>query len=342
MGMFFFAVLIAAHEAAALPNPLKLRSILSRLGAGAIVFAIPSVLYALSELSGTGGPTMFLSPGDKAEQLLAPVVNYLLPLDIVTGVALLAFPAFWCATGRCALPPLRAGLVLAALAAMYAAAPFGFKGTYNLDMRFIIMFGFVFAAAFAPRNLSRAATLLAFGVFLSLFAARMTVLHTVWFGHRADVADLRAAIAHISPGATVFLTAVSPAEAPEYWASGHRSRRISSGLRVETHMPALVTIERRAWWPLLFANLSQQPIETREPYRSLAENLGGLHDHRVTLASETALCGFDYLLLIEADAIDAATYAPDRLDLIEAAGFAALYRVRPVSHCPDPTVVGRR
>jgi hypothetical protein len=336
MGLLFFGLLIAAHEAAALEFPLRLRGVLRRLAAGAIVVATPAALYARSEFSEAGGPTMYLSAREKAEQLLAPVVNYDLPLDVLTGIALAAFPVFWLAAKRGSrLIPPRAALALAVLALLYVAAPFGFKGTFNLDTRFIVMFALVFAGGFAPPPVSRRAAMFAGIVFLSLFAARMAVLHAVWFEHRADVRDLRAAMAGIPPGATVFLTAVSPAEEPLYWASGHRSRHLSSGLRAETHMPALLVIERRAWWPLLFDNPAQQPIQMREPFRSMSARLGGLHDHLEALAPEWALCGFDYLLLIEADAIDAAAFAPDRLALLHAGGFAALYRVRPVTTCPE-------
>jgi hypothetical protein len=47
---------------------------------------------------------------------------------------------------------------------------------------------------------------------------------------------------------------------------------------VDAHLPALLTIEHRAWWPYMFDNLSQQPIQKREPYRSLASLIDNAAD----------------------------------------------------------------
>ena len=326
LGVLFFALLIAAHELAMLGTRPSVRDFVRRVSAGVVVFAVPAVLYLASELHGTSSPTVFLSVTEKTAQLLAPVTNYWLPLDIVTGLALLGFPLAWIATGRCVVPP-RAAIVLAALLALYAATPFGFKGTFNLDTRFIVMAGLVWAAALAPKGLHR----LAVAVFLLLFTARMAVLTDAWIEHRADLASLRAAIAPVPPGATVFLVTSptvtsptgtsSPAVAPAYWAVRRGARVLSSGARTDTHMAALLVIERRAWWPFLFDNPSQQPIETRMPYRALAEQAENG-------PAGFAPFGFDYVLLLEAGTIDPAGYQPDRLELVKAAGFAALYRVR--------------
>jgi hypothetical protein len=61
------------------------------------------------------------------------------------------------------------------------------------------------------------------------------------------------------------------------------------------HLGALALIERRAWWPFEFDNPAQQPIETSEPYRSLAGRTGELPDQSVALTAD--LCGFDVVLL---------------------------------------------
>ena len=86
---------------------------------------------------------------------------------------------------------------------------------------------------------------------------------------------MRAVIATVAPGARVFLASVSPEEAPGYWHDGPLSRRLSNGIR--DRLPpclSLLLIERRAYWPFLFDNPSQQPVTTLPPYRELAERAG--------------------------------------------------------------------
>ncbi len=63
------------------------------------------------------------------------------------------------------------------------------------------------------------------------------------------------------------------------------ARRLSDGTVVDTHLPALLLIEHRAWWPFLFDNPSQQPIETREPFRALATRIDGSPDPIALLAT---------------------------------------------------------
>ena len=99
----------------------------------------------------------------------------------------------------------------------------------------------------------------------------MAVVALAWHGHRHDIADLRAVIATVEPGARVLVASVSPEEAPDYWQNVPLSRQLSKGIRLDHHLPALLLIERRAFWPFLFDNPSQQPVTTLPPYRELAE-----------------------------------------------------------------------
>ena len=105
--------------------------------------------------------------------------------------------------------------------------------------------------------------------------------------------------------------------------------RLSNGMPLNDHMPAILLIERRAFWPFLFDNPSQQPIETLQPYRDLALRAGAVADARDL--RHTDLCGDDYVLLFgPADGL--AQFVSDRLQLLNHAGFAALFHIRP-SHC---------
>jgi hypothetical protein len=147
----------------------------------------------------------------------------------------------------------------------------------------------------------------------------MGVLAAAWDAHGADVAELRAVIADVPPGSTVMVaTGDHPGNA----------RRLSNDLRTDGHMPALLLIERRAWWPLMFDNASQQPIMTREPYRSLANRVGGMLD--VSALGGLDLRGLNYLLVIEAGPHPVIPLpTAGRLEAMDANEFAALYRVRP-------------
>src|SRR5689334_2723334 len=95
---------------------------------------------------------------------------------------------------------------------------------------------------------------------IGLLTVRMAIVADVWFEHRRDLADLRSFIASVPAGALVYVTNVSQDEAPAYWGAGPRSRRISNLLRADYHLLALLLIERRAFWLVLFANPAQQPI----------------------------------------------------------------------------------
>jgi hypothetical protein len=43
---------------------------------------------------------------------------------------------------------------------------------------------------------------------------------------------------------------------------------------MDSHLPALLLIERRAFWPLLFAHPAQQPIRVLPPYNKLSMSVG--------------------------------------------------------------------
>jgi hypothetical protein len=166
-----------------------------------------------------------------------------------------------------------------------------------------------------------------------LFAVRMATLAYVWSEQRRDVADLRAVMAAVPPGAKVLFTNVPQEEAPDYWDAGPRSRRLANGLRADYHLPALLLIERGAYWPVLFANPAQQPIRLQPAYARLAREAHDMPSHARLVADPDgalpALCDFDFVLMLEAGAdADLANFIPGYLDLQSRSDFAALFRVR--------------
>jgi hypothetical protein len=330
MGLVFFCVLIAGHELAqSWSQRTRPSAILVRIAALVSVLAVPLGLYSISLLAPLPAAIEFLSIADKARGLVFPFTSYILALDIAAACIVGAFLLACVALGHCRIT-LNSGVALVLVTALYLVTPWAFKGTYFLDVRFAIMLGFLLFGAVLPTGLPRATRFVAGGAFGLMFAVRMAVIAFAWHGHRHDVADLRAIIAEVEPGARVFLAAVSPEEAPRYWRDGPLSRRLTFGVRLDYHLPALLLIEHRAYWPFLFDNPSQQPVVTRQPYRTLADRARSLADHgALAVAGKVDLCGFDYLLLLEAGGEpDLANFGAGRLQLLVASDMAALFRVR--------------
>ena len=122
----------------------------------------------------------------------------------------------------------------------------------------------------------------------------MALLITVWAEHRTDLADLRKVLQPVQPGQAVYVAEVGIEERPAYWKADPHWLRLSDGVRVDEHLGALALIEHRAYWPFEFDNPSQQPIETREPYRALAVRVGdyppGGRPPSPTSAASTTFC----------------------------------------------------
>jgi hypothetical protein len=111
------------------------------------------------------------------------------------------------------------------------------------------------------------------------------------------------------------------------------SRRLSNTLRADYHLPALLLIERGAYWPVLFANPAQQPIELRPAYALLAREGHDIPSHAELVADpdrgSATLRDFDFVLMLEAGAdTNLRGFVPKHLELISQTDFAALYRVR--------------
>ncbi len=327
MGLVFFAFLIGGADLAHLvrQRPRELpRAVLNRAAILLLIFAAPAALYTVSALRQLGGDAEYLALGEKLSQLTTAFVNYDRALDDVTAATVLAVPAISLVLRRGRVPGPAActmGLLLLA----YFAAPYAWKGTFGLDTRFAVMLGFMLFAGFVPQRRLPMAPIAA--ALLLLFGARMVLLTTAWAERRTDLADLRTVLAQVQPGQAIYFAEAGSREAPAYWHENPRFRILSDGTRTDEHLGALALIEHRAYWPFLFDNESQQPIETREPYRTLANRIGSIPDRDA--AATANVCGFDYVLLIEADAVPALPF--DRFRLLIRSGFAALYRIEQCS-----------
>ena len=296
------------------------------------VLAGPIFLSLMTELSDGASATHWMNPHDKLIQTASPFINYLFPLDMATALFVYAAIAIGISVGWLTLAP-RAAPAAVVLAILYVVLPFDLMGASFLDTRFAVMFGFLLFAVVDPVKMPRQPRrALATGLAV-LFALRMAVVAEVWTEHWRDLAQLRAVIAAVPPGALVYVTNVPQDEAPAYWDAGPRSRRLSNTLRTDYHLPALLLIEHGAYWPVLFANPGQQPIRLRPAYARLAREAHDIPPHDILLADPDSvsarLRGFDFVLMLEAGAdANLAGFIPRCLDLVSRADFAALFKVR--------------
>jgi hypothetical protein len=206
----------------------------------------------------------------------------------------------------------------ALLLAAYVVMPYAWKGTQQLDTRFAIMLGSLLFAGFIPVRWPAALSAAVAAVVVALFLGRMAVVTEAWAEHRADLADLRAALRPVQPGQAVYVVLARPDGSPDHW-----SRVLSNGVTTATHLGALALIEHRAWWPFEFDNAAQQPIRTLEPYQAMALRVGALPDVSALTAAD--LCGFDVLLVLRADA--APKLPPNRFRPLAGQGFARSYAI---------------
>jgi hypothetical protein len=326
MGLAFFLALIGGAELSAVRSR---RDLPRRAAALLPVLVPPMALALLTDLRDAPAATHWMNPHDKLVQVASSFINYSLPFDLLSAALIYGGVALGLATGCCIVAP-RARFAFAALALLYLPLPFDLMSGSFLDTRVALMLGFLtFAAVDFPRLPRWAGWALAAACAL-LFSARMGVLADAWWGQRRDLAELREAIAPVPPGATVYFTNVPPTEAPAYWESGPRQRRISFDLRTEYHLPALLLIERGAYWHELFANPAQQPIALRPAYAELARVAHAIPPHAALRHGAPGLGAFDYVLMLEAAADpDLSGFAPQCLRLLARTEFAALFKVNP-------------
>jgi hypothetical protein len=117
------------------------------------------------------------------------------------------------------------------------------------------------------------------------------------------------------------------------------------------HLPALAVIERKAFWPLIFAEPTKQPIRVLSPYRELVfdngvppslANLLAAEDGNVKLSQpflQDWQAHYDYVLVLEAgDMRDPAGFDREHLEFL--AGFVyLLWHALPPIPAPNIQIV---
>ncbi len=332
MGVAFFLLLIGSAELRAMRG---VRSIVVRSAGLLLVASGPLLLSALT--------TARVSPIDwprwdvKLVNGVSPFINYVLPLDLITALLVYGGIAWGLAAGWL-VPAPRAIVAAIVLPVAYLALPFDLMSASFLDMRVAVMLGYLAFAGVDTVRLDpvRWGRWMVAGC-ACLFVVRMALLADVWSEQRLDLGELRAVIAAVPPGAKVYVTNVPPEEAPAYWDAGPRVRRLANSLRMEYHLPALLLIEHRAFWPVLFANPGQQPIRLTPEYALLAREAHDIPSHAELVSDPDralpALRDFDFVLLLEAGATPSG-FPLGCLGLVTRSDFAALFRIeRQAAHC---------
>jgi hypothetical protein len=270
-GAAFFALLIGSFEADGLWRQRRSAGLLlpGGLVAVRIVAALTPtlLLYCLCPLNAATAPIGPWLWDEKLWRLLTPFMTTNAGLTVLTAVVVLSSLMLLRRQLKCVagLP-----LALAVLMIVYVAVPETMSTGTLIDLRFSTMACLLLFAGVEP-NLTARQARLATAVLGSLIVVRSAYVGSTWIDHRKDLAEIRAAIADIAPGTRV-LAARSYPDEPVY---APEPERLLPGLYpTDSHLPALLLIERRAFWPLLFSHPAQQPIKVLPPYDKLSDPVG--------------------------------------------------------------------
>ncbi len=335
-GVLLFALLIGAGEMSRLfaawrAGRLTPGGIVRSAGALICAGAPALVLYLASPLaSGAAAPAAVAGAGYKSWALLTPFMTT--SADLTLWTALIVLVAIGLGWRRMQLAPgfaIAFGILLLA----YVVAPSAIKGGTFVDVRLAVMLGLLLFAGLRPRMSRRLGVAVGI-VFATLIGARTFYIATTWISHRDAVANMRLAMAPLAPGAKVMIARGRPLSDVD----ADRPERMLPGIyRLDTELSALMVVERRAFWPLLFADPAQQPLQVNPAFAPLSQSPGGpvawaklsqpfaeaelqaapyLRDWRAT---------FDNVLLIDPPV--PLLPPPAGLTLLQATPDAALYRV---------------
>lgn len=264
-GLVFFAILVGAGEADRLwrlrRSPRLARELVVVACALAVTLGPAMLLYALCPL-GDGGLQLGAWVGPhKLWRVMTPFVTTSGSLTVITAVAVMSLLVL---VRRQLVVAPGIPLALAVLFVAFVAAPWKAMGGTFIDMRLAAMGGLLLFAGLQPVVSGRTAVLAGM-VVAGLMLVRTADIASAWIDHRGDLAELRAAITQVQPGQRVIA-----AHGGEKSASSRRERSLPGFRDVDSHMAALLVIERRAFWPLMFARPSQQSIVVRPAFLRLA------------------------------------------------------------------------
>jgi len=341
MGLLFFALLVGCHDAARLFELRRDRQ-LAMQAVGRVLVLMPAAAVAIGLYSaspfGAEATQIAWGPLDQRLVRALPFFGYDLAADLACTALVLGVLAVLLWQRRLRVPRSSA-ILLAILAFLAVFAPLEFKGTGYVHARFAVMLSFMLFAAVRPVGLSRRAAWPIAAALAAIFLIRQAETAMVWHAHAQELAELRRVTASMPPGSRVLTAAVDMDEATEGRFGFLGRQLLSDRTRIDGHVAALLVIERRAFWPFLFANVSQQPLRLREPYLTIGQQTVGIPNLRQLTASAPDepeggpfpiaghwACCYDYVLVVPAAAHPG--FTDPELEPVARSDFADLFRVR--------------
>ena len=316
-GVLLFALLIGCQEISPVrePGSVKPQAWFRTLVMIVIALAPAIVLYFASPLSEHAAETGGWDGKHKLWSLFIPFMTTSKILTLATALMIFSLPILRWRQAQFA-PGTRLALVILAL--LYVAAPVTIKGGTLIDIRLSLMMGLLLFAG-VDLQLSPAGKKWTFAAIALLVGVRSLITGLAWYDHRRDLADLRATLALVPPGARVLAAqGENFATDPEVPA-----RILPDVLKLDSHLPALLVIERKAFWPHMFADPTQQPLVVRPPYDRIADPLGDLPAWD-RLASSMEPEDFDYVMLIDRPAL---LKPPQNFIPVRLGNYTALWRL---------------
>jgi hypothetical protein len=352
----FYGLLLLAVELARAwwMRRLGRRDLLVRLAWLAVPFIVPAILYLRAPISG-GDPAgghglvdaikhyywaLAAEPhGLKLYGLMGPFLTYNRLLDAGAVILVLAVLVLFGVGRRLAISPPVVG-VIALLLVAYPVVPFFLMQTAWVDQRMPILAGFLLFAGTFPRIGSARTGRLMLAAFAVAILARTFVIALDWSGHDAQIADFRQVIEPVRPGDRVLVVQTEKNADPNAMVNRPDSVRAMVENDATMHLPALLVIERKAFWPLLFTAPTKQPVRVMPPYDaiSLPEGelpwAGGLADLDPTTLKWAPYLPdwqhkFDWVLVLNpGDARDGYSLPFDQLERATAGKVAVLYKIK--------------
>jgi hypothetical protein len=270
LGFGLFALLIVSQEVDELAGLWRRRELAWRTAIRpaillAVALAPAAALYLITRHAIDNGEVTGWNWGAKLTEWLAPFMIYSSAATAVTAAAVVgAAVMLWKRSRRAT----GITLALAAAVLVYLIAPAAAEGVTFVDIRLPLVAALLLFAGLDPQPAPGAARMLAVG-FALLLVGRVAVVTQNWIGHARDLAELRADLAYVRPGAAILpaWTGAPPSEE----ASG---RELPHFTLLNDELAALAVIERNAFWPLEFADPAQQPMVLRAPYDKLGQPVG--------------------------------------------------------------------
>jgi len=343
VAVLFYLLLIGAWQlAAAVESGFTLAALRRQLLPLALPVALPAILFELSRVPNLErGQIGWSTIPHKIFALLGPFVNYSIVIDVLGAAAIIAGLLLFIYFRKLDVPK-STQIALAALFAVYVVCPAAILTGNYLDARLPILMGFIVVSGTNLVNLpARNGVMVGIAAGLVVFV-RLGFLSGVWIDARADLEDFRSMEAFIFPGARILVMTASD-DAASYFRDRHRSREVRHFGATSQSLVGFWVIERRVFWPLLFADPSQQPIRVLSPYDRIAVPSKSLTlDYRLLAAPQIPAealieapylaswqSNFDFVVVVSvlrAEHLDAFDTLP--LTLVKKTPIAALYKIR--------------